>query len=70
MGNKRIIFPVTKFAANIDKLIHAFLKPGEKISDGSFEKTRNINKLYRLFRDLTIDIRATKVDALVVLILQ
>jgi len=51
-----------QFEINIEKFISCFLKTGESVSDRSFEKMRNIITLYRMFRDIAVDIRSTSVD--------
>ena len=51
-----------QFECNIEKFIQTFLKEGEDYHSESFAKMRQIVKLYRLFRDLSQDIRATSVN--------
>jgi len=51
-----------QFEENIDKFIQVFLKYSENIEARSFEKIRNVSTLYRLFRDLAVDIRSSICD--------
>ena len=47
---------------NIKKFLSVFIKAGENWSSMSFQKMRQVNTLYKLFSDLTRDIRATVAD--------